>query len=312
VNVLFVCSGNKKGNEISPIVSRQALSLTNIGLEVSIFKIEGKGLLSYLKNRNKLKKELTQNNFDLIHAHYSFSGILAGISTRKIPIITSLMGSDVKVSVFWKCIILFSNSFLWKKTIVKAERMLHDIKLKNVHVIPNGVDFEVFKPIDSRIAKSKVNFTDRKKYVIFVSDPERKEKNFELALKAIDRLQKKSNVELYVVFNENGLSAEAICDFMNAADALLMTSMYEGSPNVIKEAMACNCPIVSTDVGDVNNVIGTTNGCFITDNNPENIARKLEKAINFGKTNGRKNIDYLNSKKIALEISNLYQHVLQK
>ena len=311
MNVLFVCSGNKKGSGISPIVSKQAASLSNIGINISFYKIEGKGIVSYLKNRSKLRKELAQNNYDLIHAHYSFSGILAGISTRKIPIITSLMGSDVKVSVFWKWIILFSNSFLWKKTIIKAGRMLQDIKLKNVHVIPNGVDFEVFKPIDSTIAKSKVKFSERKKYVIFVSDPKRKEKNFDLAIKAIDCLQKKSNVELYVVFNENGFSAEDICNFMNAADALLMTSNYEGSPNVVKEAMACNCPIVSTDVGDVNTVIGTTNGCFITDDNPENIAQKLEKAINFGRTNGRENIYYLDSKKTAREISSLYRHVLQ-
>ena len=312
MKVLFVCSGNKKGNGISPIVSRQAASLSNIGINISFYKIEGKGIFSYLKNRSKLKKELTQNNYDLIHAHYSFSGVLAGISTRKTPIITSLMGSDVKVSLFWKWIILFANSFLWKKTIVKAERMLQDIKLKNVNVIPNGVNFNIFKPIDSRIAKSKVKFSDRKKYVIFVSDPERKEKNFELAIKAIDCLQKKSNVELYVVFNENGLSAEDICNFMNAADALLMTSNYEGSPNVVKEAMACNCPIVSTDVGDVNTIIETTNGCFITDNNPENIAQKLEKAINFGRTNGRKNIGHLNSIKIAHQISSVYKQVVCK
>ena len=189
MNILFVCSGNKKGNGISPIVSRQAASLSNCGINISFYKIEGKGLLSYLKNRSKLKKELIENKYDLIHAHYSFSGILAGISTRKIPIITSLMGSDVKVSLFWKWIILFSNSFLWKKTIVKSQRMLQDIKLKNVCIIPNGVDFEVFKSIDSSIAKRRVQFEDNKKYIIFVSDPSRKEKNFELAKKAIHLLQ---------------------------------------------------------------------------------------------------------------------------
>jgi glycosyltransferase involved in cell wall biosynthesis len=155
-----------------------------------------------------------------------------------------------------------------------------------------------------------VQFEDNKKYIIFVSDPSRKEKNFELAKKAIHLLQKKVNVELFVVFNENGLSAETICNYMNATDALLMTSNYEGSPNVVKEAMACNCPIVSTDVGDVSTVIGATNGCFITENTPEDIALKLEEAINFGKTNGRENIGYLDSIKVAHQISCLYKQVI--
>ncbi len=311
MNILFVCSGNKKNSEISPIISRQADSLVKIGISVSIFKIEGKGFVNYIRNRKRLISELKNNKYDVIHAHYSFSGILAAISTKKIPIITSLMGSDVKVNNFWKIIILFFNFFCWKNTIVKAERMLQDINLKNVSIIPNGVDFDKFKPIEAKDAKETVLFNQDVKKIIFVSDPFRKEKNFELANKAVELVQVKENVELFVVHFDHVLSAESICNYMNAADALLLTSFYEGSPNVIKEAMACNCPIVSTNVGDVKEVFGNTDGCYLAEFTAEDVAMKLEKAINFGKTLGRDTITHLDSHKIALQLKSLYEKVKQ-
>jgi teichuronic acid biosynthesis glycosyltransferase TuaC len=86
--------------------------------------------------------------------------------------------------------------------------------------------------------------------------------------------------------------------------------LHEGSPNVIKEAMACNCPIVSTDVGDVKEVIGETEGCFISSFEAKDIATKLQLAINFGRTKGRQNISKLESHKIAKEIEKIYQQTV--
>jgi glycosyltransferase involved in cell wall biosynthesis len=82
--------------------------------------------------------------------------------------------------------------------------------------------------------------------------------------------------------------------YLNEADVLAFSSFMEGSPNVIKEAMACNCPIVSTDVGDVRWVLGDTKGCYIASFDPADFAKKMELAIHFsqvvGRTKGRQRI----------------------
>ena len=104
--------------------------------------------------------------------------------------------------------------------------------------------------------------------------------------------------------------------YYNAADLLLLTSKHEGSPNIIKEAMACNCPVVSTDVGDVRWVIGNTKGCYITSSNPVGVAQKVMLALEFSeknsRTKGRERIMELglDSDTIAAKIIAVYKKVL--
>jgi len=101
--------------------------------------------------------------------------------------------------------------------------------------------------------------------------------------------------------------------YMSAADILILTSLWEGSPNVIKEAMACNCPIVSTDVGDVKEIIRKTDGCYIASYDVVDVADKVGKALSFGRrTNGRQNIKHLDNNIIADKIISLYRLVLSK
>jgi len=71
----------------------------------------------------------------------------------------------------------------------------------------------------------------------------------------------------------------------------LLTSRSEGSPQFIKEAMACNLPIVSTDVGDVRFNVAGVDGCYVCDQDVKELAEKLSLAILFGKrTQGRQRI----------------------
>ena len=98
-----------------------------------------------------------------------------------------------------------------------------------------------------------------------------------------------SRVELFPVYDK---THDEVVDYMCAADALVMTSLSEGSPNAIKEAMACNCPIVVTDVGDVRWVTEGIEGTYVADAyEPGEIASLLGKALRFGKrTAGRERI----------------------
>ena len=217
------------------------------------------------------------------------------------------MGSDTHMSFFWKSIIKAFYRFRWQATIVKSGRMKKSISLNKAIVIPNGVDFELFKPVEKNIAKMKVGFNDKRLHIVFIANPERSEKNYPLAKKAVELID--DSIELNIVSN---VDHDVIPYYINAADILLLTSLREGSPNVIKEAMACNCTIVSTDVGDVKEVIGNTEGCYICSYDPEDVAKKIRKALDFGKkTDGREKIKYLDEKMIAQNITDIYSNILK-
>ena len=181
----------------------------------------------------------------------------------------------------------------------------------DIYVLPNGVNIDVFKPYPSSSAKEKTGICNNKRIVLFVGNPQREEKNFRLAKAAVEIL-KRDDIELIPVFN---IANSEIPLYLNSSDVLLLTSKYEGGVNVIKEAMACNIAIVSTDVGDVRYVIGDTDGCFITTFDKEDIAEKITKALTFGRmTNGRDRIINLglDSRSVATKIIDIYKKTYQK
>lgn len=304
--VLFVSSGNSSTG-ISPIIKNQGDSLINRGVELTYFTIKGKGLKGYLKSIPRLKKHLKENKYDIIHAHYSLSAFVASFSGAK-PLIVSLMGSDVKSKGYYRFIINLFNKFYWTKTIVKSEDMRVALQMKEAEVIPNGVDFNKFKPIDKDIALRETGWDVSKKGILFAANPNRPEKNFKLAKKTFDLLDDQE-IELHSLDN---VPNDKMPYYHNAADVVLITSLWEGSPNVIKEAMACNCPIISTDVGDVKEIIYGTDECYISNFNPNSLAKDIKRILsNNGKrSNGRRRIKHLDEELIALKLINLYKELL--
>ena len=103
-------------------------------------------------------------------------------------------------------------------------------------------------------------------------------------------------------------SREKVAVLLSASDLMLLPSLSEGSPQIVKEAMACNCPIVATDVGDIKEILGDTEGCYITKFDPIDLAEKITLALNFGKrTNGRVRMENYDNKVIADKIFNIYK-----
>lgn len=306
MKVLFVSSGNKtKG--ISPVVENQETSLIKHNICVEFFPINGRGSLGYLKNVSKLSSKIRKENYDVIHAHYSLSGFVATLATPfKNRIIASLMGTFRKGSIKYY-LVRFLAKYRWKAVIVKSERMKTQIGIKNAYLIPNGVQMEKFSNLPLRDGlRKRFGFHPDRKYVIFVSNPERPEKNFALCNKAIGLLND-SRVELVPVFDK---SHDEVAKYMLAADVLMLTSFTEGSPNVIKEAMVANCPIVTANVGDVEYTIGNTEGCYIFNSfEPVDAAEKLRLALAYGtRTNGRERIISLglDDNSIAKKIISIY------
>ena len=309
MKILFVSSGNNKFG-ISPIVYNQGESIKKYGLYIDYFTIVGKGVFGYLKNVFLIKKKI-KKKYDLIHAHYSLSAFAATLAFPNIPLVVSLMGTDSQMNLFWRLLIKVCYLAFWDHTIVKSKSMKESLHLNKASVIPNGVDLNKFKLRDKLEIRKKLGLNGNKKYILFLSNPDRLEKNFSLAKNAVDILPDPSIILLPIFDKKHN---EAI-DYLNASDILLMTSLWEGSPNAVKEAMACNIPIVSTNVGDVREVIGNTEGCYITSFKAEDVADKIKKALQFGKrTNGRQRIIELglDSETIAKKIIKVYEEVLKK
>lgn len=282
MKILFVCSGNRN-NGPSEVVLNQYQSLVKLGLIMDIYTIKGKGILGYLKNIRPLKQKIIKNNYDVIHAHYSLTGIVASLAHAK-PLVVSLMGSDAHLKGLLKKLTLFYHGKSWDTTILKAIEMNEHLNLDSFIVMPNGVDTDRFKPMEKNEARKILNFSFTKKLLVFVANPERPEKNYKLAQDAMS-LFKTKDVELITVYNVPNAKVPV---YLNAADALILTSTYEGSVNVIKEAMACNTPIISTDVGDVRVNISGLENCYLSNEDPKDFALKVDLVLNSNqRSNGR-------------------------
>ena len=288
MKVIFVASGNKAVGTVSAFVRSQYDSLKKEGAEMILFPVVGHGMSGYRKNLSALRGLIKSEKPDIVHAHYSACGYLASLAAfgLKTKVVVSLLGSFPKKNRRYK-LIRYCIRHIWDATIVKSERTRSQLDL-DLPVIPNGVNLDRFVIQPQEEARRKVGFDEGRKYVIFVSNPARGEKNYSLAQEAV-KLLDDSNVELVPVYDR---THDEVVEYMCAADALVMTSFSEGSPNVIKEAMACNCPIVVTDVGDVRWVTEGVEGTYVADTyQPEEIASLLNEAIKFGKrTTGRERI----------------------
>lgn len=311
MKVLFVSSGNFKqyGDSnlgIVPIIKAQGDSLLNEGLDLQYFTIVGKGLVGYLSNIFRLRKMIHDFNPDVIHCHYYLTGIIAAISFSRKPIVTSLMGSELYTNSLQTQVIRLFSKFIWKGTIVKSKRMKSKLNM-NCSIIPNGVNPNVFKQTESIKSRIKLGLDPIKKYILFISNHNQSVKNYPLALSAASLLDS-SEYELLLL---SKMPQSTISEYLNAGNVLLLTSFQEGSPNVVKEAVFTNLPVVSTDVGDVRDVIEDIKGCYICEYDNNDIAKKIVESIGIGRTNGRELSKHLKSDIIAKKIVLIYHKVLE-
>jgi glycosyltransferase involved in cell wall biosynthesis len=188
---------------------------------------------------------------------------------------------------------------------VTSEAHRSQLGYRAAHVIPCGVDLELFKPMDKEQCRRLLGLSPGRDLVLFVGIL-RPEKRLDIIEAAVEILrQDRADVELVVA---TGLPHDRIPLYMNACDVLALASDHEGSPVVIKEAMACNLPIVSVDVGDVAQVIGDTGGCHLCRRDPEDMARKLGIVLNQGaRTEGRRVVQRLSLDSTLDRVLRLYE-----
>lgn len=306
-----------------PFIKSQIDSLKKNGVECDVYEIKSyDSKLEYFKSVQSIRKLLRDKNYDVMHTHYSYCGLVAHYACSRVPIVLSLMGSDVlgtpnyggKLTLRGKIDRMISKFTVDKVNhiIVKSKRMRDYLKCKvPVSIIPNGIDLNIFKPMDTLDARRNLGFRPEDFLVLFLGNKNEPVKNFKLAKRSFESFKKQNNFINIKFLNPFGISHHKVVEYMNASDVLLLTSFWEGSPNVIKEAMACNLPIISTNVGDVKEIMSDAIYCFSVNFSEVEIVENLNRIFQKRqRSNGRSKINNLSSDVISRRIIELYKNVI--
>ena len=220
-----------------------------------------KSKLNYILSIFQINWRLSIKNYDVIHIHYALSAIFLLFNPFiKSPILLTLHGSDF--NSLNKIVIKLVNRILIKTDHIICLNDTMVSKLcrfnKKMHLIPCGVDTDLFNC-------DNLQFQESDYKIVFPSSKLRKVKNYALFSKIIQELELKHKVNIEIIEIDNKTRLE-VNKILNSADLICMTSITEGSPQIIKEAMCCNFPIVSSDVGDVKNLLSKVRNCFVIEN----------------------------------------------
>lgn len=322
IRVLMVTSEWPKPgvNVTSHFIKRQAEFLSEAGVDVTVFPFRGaKNPFKYFKNWMRLRLKLRREKYDLVHAQFGQSGLLA--LPKRLPLVVTFRGSDLlgtvsdrtrrhlKVSILHKFLSRLVAAHA-DAVIVVAEHMKSQLPPAiESHVIPSGIDLDLFRPIEKRIARTRLGMLQDEKLILFVGRTNHGRKRGYLAEQAVEILNQSIEAKLVVAW---AIPHTDIPVYMSACDALVFTSMQEGSPNVVKEALACNLPVVSVRVGDVESRIKGIDGCELCeDDNPETIAAALKRVVvRGGRTGSRDAVLQLDENITTERVMNIYRSVL--
>lgn len=325
MKILIVASYNK--NRYAPFIVEQAEALRQAGCEIDWFGLQGKGFVGYLKAIPLLRAKIHGFKPDIIHAHYGLSCLLANLATRRVPVVSTYHGSDINVASvrpFSKIAMWLSawNIFVSKRNMALAGA----VECKKSSLIPCGINLPMpwSELQDQKAEQLTLNqwvetiMPKGKKYVLFAGAFDNAVKDPELAMAAVAAVNSEklrdSSDELELI-ELKGYTRDQVNALMYNCDAFLMTSKTEGSPQVIKEAMACGCPIVSVDVGDVKERTEGLDGCYVVKSRePKEIAGAIEQALIFdGRTKGCEKIleSELSNEQVAKRIINIFNEILK-
>ncbi len=308
----------EKGSSAGAFLEREVVGLRREGIDVTVLHLKGK--LKYITGAMKVFAASFSRKYDIIHGHYVFCGVVARCQFLK-PVVISIWGAELLTNpdvpdtlsrkigraitptmariVDWNTVPIFSMTKL--------------LPGSSVRVVTQGIDFTSFYPIPQLEARKKLglDLNLNHRYILFCTDPKRPQKGFPIAEAAVAQLRQEGmDVELLVV---NNLPQATLLLYYNAGDILVVPSYWESGPYVVKEAMACNLPVIATDVGDVRDVVQKTFGCVIAERNPEAFAAAIKQTLlSVRKTTGRQDIAHLTYRNFIEKVTSVYIDVLKR
>ncbi len=301
-------------------VEAQMESLRALGVDFDVLFVDGrKSRWNYLRAVGEMRQRLRRNRYDLIHAHFGLSGWVARCQLR-VPVVVSFMGDDVlgrlkrdgRVSMVGR--FFQASSFILARgvsaVIVKSRAMKAKLRSSSARVIPNGVDLDLFQPLDRTESRRKLNLDLQKKFVLFPFDPAIENKRYDLVEAAVARAR--SEVPDLEVLQIAKAPRNRMPLFMNAADVLVLASHTEGSPNAVKEAMAVNLPVITVNVGDVAELVGEGDGNYVVPRDADAIAAKIVEACLRGtRARSRVRMARLSMETVARQVVEVYAAVVR-
>jgi teichuronic acid biosynthesis glycosyltransferase TuaC len=324
IRILMVTSAwPHRGRESTThFIERQARFLMSAGVDVEVYHFRGQGRpWRYVGAWGAVHRRLAVRRYDLVHAQFGQSG-LAALPTR-LPLVVTFRGSDILGIVSDKDgrYTAAGRALRWASrqvarradavVVVSAHMKTHLPSGVSATVIPSGLDLSLFHPGPRDEARRRLGLPPDKPLVLFAGRPSQTRKRYQLAQQAVEILRRSTPAELVVAW---GVPHSEIPLYMNAADVLVFTSMQEGSPNVVKEALACGLPVVSVDVGDVAERLDGMQGCVLCpDERPEVIAAGLERVLKAGsRVEATAAITALDEQVQTARLIELYREVLQR
>lgn len=311
---------------LGTFVEQQIKGLKQVGLDIQILFLDRAhgGMRVYLTTGRQVRAAVEDFQPDIVHAMYG--GVMADIVTSVVhdrPKVVSFCGDDLlgellsgrvrRVISRYGILASYRAARRSNGIVVKSKNLQDalppDVPGSKIRIIPNGIDLERFKPLDRGICRDQLGWKDDQLNVLFPTNSGDPRKRPELALAAVEaagRLNFKINVHQL-----KGVPHNQVPLWINASDAVVLTSLHEGSPNVIKEALACNVPVVSVDVGDVRERIQQIEGCYIARADPDDLASKL-KLVYDGprRVDGRSTLQSLSLYEVALQLKQFYEEIL--
>jgi len=322
IKVLYVIPKNPGTDQISSFYQREIGSLAELGVETHIFILRSRTsprvLAADWLNFRRMVREI---NPDIVHAQYgTMTAFFTTCATLK-PVVTTFRGSDLNpVTVGHPVRLLLSRLMsqfaAWRATaIICVSKQLKNRIWANTDkaaVLTNGIDLKLFVPMKKEDARRVLNMPKHGYRVLFNAgaNDHHKIKRLDLAEVAF-ALLKNTLPDSHMDVLRGQIAPDDITLHINAADCMLMTSDHEGSPSMVKEAMACNLPVISVEVGDVPQLLEGVEPSRIVSRKPEDIAIALLEILRMGKpSNGRKKAVSFSKKKIALKIMDIYKSIV--
>jgi teichuronic acid biosynthesis glycosyltransferase TuaC len=321
IRVLMVTTDwpRKSWGGTTTFLSRQAEFLCAAGVDVDVFAFEGaRRPGNYARAWLQLRRRLREGGYALVHAQFGQSA-LAVLPTR-LPLVVTFRGDDLLGIIGEDGTYTRAGRLLQglsrlvarraDAVIVVAEHMKRCLPGSvAAHVLPSGLDLQRFRSIPREEARRHLGLPLDDRLVLFVGRPTLARKRFGLAQQAVEVVARTLPARLMLGYE---VPHTQIPWLMNACDVLVCTSMQEGSPNVVKEALACDLPVVSVPVADVPQRLAGIAGCVVcADERPETIAAALEGVLRSGqRIAGRGAVRELDERLLTEQLIGIYRSVL--